>query len=108
MTNFVASNHGWHKEGDIIILAYLDVELTKDQVELLNPTPLDSQAWSKDRHSQACICSQGSRSNLRLPGANELLKLAVIPMPLVVVDTVEDESGGDSGAGDEFATIPLP
>ena len=49
-----------------------------------------------------------AKSNLRLPRANEPLKLAMIPMPLVVVDAVEDESDGDSGAGYEFTTISLP
>ena len=43
MTNCVASNHEWHKEGDMVPSEYLDVELTKDQVELLDPTPHDVQ-----------------------------------------------------------------
>ena len=43
MTNCVASNHEWHKEGDMVPSEYLDVELTKDQVEPLNPTPRDVQ-----------------------------------------------------------------
>ena len=43
MTNFVASNHGWHKGGDMIPSAYLDAELTKDQIDLLNPTARDVQ-----------------------------------------------------------------
>ena len=34
-----------------------------------------------------------AKSNLRLPKANELLKLAMLSLPPVVADTVEDKSG---------------
>ena len=43
MTNFVASNFGWHKGGDLLPSPYLCIEHTKDQVDLLNPTPRDVQ-----------------------------------------------------------------
>ena len=49
-----------------------------------------------------------AKSNLCLPKANELLKLAMLSLPPVVADTVEDESGGDSGAINEFESMPLP
>jgi hypothetical protein len=43
MTNFVASNHGWHKGTNLVPSNYLDVEITQDQIDLLNPTPRDVQ-----------------------------------------------------------------
>ena len=43
MKKIVASNHGWHKGSDIVPSAYLDVEMSPDQVDLLNPTPRDVQ-----------------------------------------------------------------
>ena len=43
MTNFVAMHRGWHTGGDLIPSAHLQVEISKDQVDLLNPTPRDVQ-----------------------------------------------------------------
>jgi len=49
-----------------------------------------------------------AKSNLRVKRANELIKLAMLSLPPVVADTVENESGGNSGAVDEFELMPLP
>ncbi|KAL9182733.1 hypothetical protein ACHAXT_004012 [Thalassiosira profunda] len=43
MTNFVASNHGWHKGGSLTPSSYLHLEISEEQVDLLNPTPRDVQ-----------------------------------------------------------------
>ena len=43
MTNFVACNHGWHTGADLVPSSHLDVAITRDQVDLLNPTPRDVQ-----------------------------------------------------------------
>eukprot|EP00956_Cyclotella_meneghiniana_P008732 scaffold11931_cov56-Cyclotella_meneghiniana.AAC.4 len=43
MSNFVAANHGWHKGSDLVPSNYLHVEITQDQIDLLNPTPRDVQ-----------------------------------------------------------------
>ena len=43
MTNFVAAHFGWHTGGDLVPTAHLDVEISKDQVDMLNPTPRDVQ-----------------------------------------------------------------
>lgn len=43
MTNFVASNHGWRKGGNLAPSSYLDVHFMEDQEELLNPTARDIQ-----------------------------------------------------------------
>ena len=43
MCNFVASNYGWHTGSNLVPSPSLDVEITKDQVDLLNPTPRDVQ-----------------------------------------------------------------
>ncbi|KAL9190571.1 hypothetical protein ACHAXT_000277 [Thalassiosira profunda] len=43
MTNFVASNHGWHKGGSLTPSPYLHLEISEEQVDLLNPTPRDVQ-----------------------------------------------------------------
>lgn len=43
MTNFVASTHGWHTGTDLVPSPYLQVRITDDQVDLLNPTPRDVQ-----------------------------------------------------------------
>ena len=49
-----------------------------------------------------------AKSNLRLPRANELLTLLIVSFPPGDAGTVADESSGNSGAVDEFASIPLP
>ena len=49
-----------------------------------------------------------TKSNLHLPKANELPKLAILSLLPVVADTIEDESSGDSGAVDEFQSMFLP
>lgn len=43
MTNFVAQNHGWNERGDLVPSSYLDVHVSEDQRDLLNPTPRDIQ-----------------------------------------------------------------
>jgi len=43
MTNFVAMHHGWHTGSDLVPSAHLQVEVTKEQVDMLNPTPRDIQ-----------------------------------------------------------------
>lgn len=43
MTNFVAANHGWHHGCDLVPSNYLDIAISPDQVNLLNPTPRDIQ-----------------------------------------------------------------
>lgn len=43
MTNFVAENHGFKKNDDLVPSKYLDVEVTQDQIDLLKPTPRDVQ-----------------------------------------------------------------
>ena len=43
MTNFVASNHGWHTRGDLVPSIFLDIAVSRDQVGLLNPTLCDVQ-----------------------------------------------------------------
>ena len=43
MSNFVASNHGWHKGGSLIPSPYLHCEMSNDQIDLLNPTARDIQ-----------------------------------------------------------------
>ena len=46
MTNFVAMHHGWNVGGDLAPSAHLNVEVSKDQIDLLNPTPRDVQMAS--------------------------------------------------------------
>ena len=43
ITNFVARHHGWHIGGDLVPSTKLQVDFTKDQRKLLNPTPRDIQ-----------------------------------------------------------------
>ena len=43
MTNFVAMHHGWHIVGDLVPSSLLDLEISSDQVGLLNPTTRDVQ-----------------------------------------------------------------
>ena len=43
MSNFVACNHGWHKGGQLVPSTYLQVEISDDQIDLLNPTARDVQ-----------------------------------------------------------------
>jgi hypothetical protein len=57
MTNFVASNHGWHKGTNLVPSNYLDVEIMQDQIDLLNPTPRDVQVGA--------IVDQCAESQLR-------------------------------------------
>ena len=43
MTNFVAATHGWHTGGDLVPSSHLDIAISSEQVDLLNPTPRDIQ-----------------------------------------------------------------
>ena len=43
MTNFVARNHGYHSGAPLLPSPHLDIEVSSDQVNLLNPTPRDVQ-----------------------------------------------------------------
>ena len=46
MTNFVATNHGWKESVALEPSSHLDVEISKDQRSLLNPTARDVQLGS--------------------------------------------------------------
>ena len=41
MTNFEAIHHGWYTEGDLVPSSSLDLEISRDLVEPLNPTAKD-------------------------------------------------------------------
>ena len=43
MTNFVAAHHGWRTGGNLIPSTYLQLEVSTDQVELINPSLRDVQ-----------------------------------------------------------------
>jgi len=43
MTNFVAATHGWHTGGNLVPSTHLDIAISNEQVDLLNPTPHDIQ-----------------------------------------------------------------
>ena len=43
MANYVARNHGHETEEDLVPSSYLDLEVTSDQVKLLNPTARHAQ-----------------------------------------------------------------
>ena len=43
MSNFVAMKHGWHTGGVLVPSSHLQVEVSREQIDLLNPTPRDVQ-----------------------------------------------------------------
>ena len=62
MTNFVASNHGFNTGGKLCPSPYLDVEVTDEQKELLNPTSRDVQMGAI---LDQCV---GKKAERKLPG----------------------------------------